>query len=83
MKKALILSILGLVCLLWANTKNSQKDLDQLIALENIEALASGEEDSGGVCYPTVIFSPGAKTLFCGDCIIVEDYKAIGSPSTC
>ena len=83
MKKILILSVLGFLCLLLANAKISQKDLDQLIALENIEALATGEGDSGGLCYPIVVFSPGAKTLFCGDCIIVEDAKEIGYPSTC
>ena len=83
MKKILILSVLGFLCLLLANAKISQKDLDQLIALENIEALASGEEDSGGVCYAVIDISPGAKTLFCGDCSFWEDYRGIGYPSTC
>ena len=83
MKKVLILSVLGLVCLLWTNTKISQKNLDQLIALENIEALASGEGDSGGGCYPTIEFLPGAKTVFCGDCSIWEDYKGTGFLSKC
>ncbi len=79
MKKVLILSVLGLVCLLWTNTKISQKDL----ALENIEALASGEGDSEGVCYPAIEFLPGAKTVFCDDCSIWEDYKGTGPLSKC
>ncbi len=51
MGKVLILSVLGLMCLLWTNTKISQKDLDQLIALENIEAIASGEGTAVSTCY--------------------------------
>ena len=50
MKKVLILSVLGFMCLLWTNTKISQKDLDQLIALENIEAIASGEGTAVSTC---------------------------------
>ena len=67
MKKVLILSVLGLVCLLWTNTKISQKDLDQLIALENIEAIASGEGTAVSTCY-TNGFSEGGEITWYLQC---------------
>lgn len=83
MKNILILSVLGFLCLLLANAKISQKDLDQLIALENIEALASGEGDSGIPCYGLIDVAQGGLLIYCPDCSLVEDYKPIGLPSVC
>ena len=83
MKKILILSVLGFLCLLLANAKNAQTDINQFITLENIEAIAENESDIELPCWEEkhLVFEPGYKIISCEICAYAEDSKPI-SPDT-
>lgn len=66
----------GMGCFKAYNASN-QSESSMLLA-ENVEALSSGDGDSGGTrvkCYTSLVYEAGASVVECTTCQIKEDHS--------
>ncbi|WP_118194491.1 NVEALA domain-containing protein [Albibacterium indicum] len=82
-KKILTASAAIVVALFAAINLNIKKDDNNIsmLTMNNIEALATGEEDDKETCYNTITTKEGSQVRYCQTCEFVDGTYAWNSSS--